>query len=239
MTSVIVSCPLCGQKNRVSADVSRSFRCGSCKASLQHPNAAAMTIRASGHAPLVGLEVGDLTRNWEQYSMGQVYLLIDCSGSMSGQKLQQAKTGGQEYASTALLEGYAVGLISFGSEAHLLHRAQNDSVQIVRALSSIEIEGSTKLDAALELAIGELSDHEGNRVIVVVTDGIPDDRAGALAAGARAKRAGMLIVTIGTDDADHDFLRALASEPDLNVETTAPHLHDAISSATRFLPPSR
>jgi hypothetical protein len=57
-------------------------------------------------------------------SSSQVYLLLDTSGSMDeGNKLSQARNGGRRFATDAIKNGYAVGVISFSDDpsCHLRH----------------------------------------------------------------------------------------------------------------------
>ena len=48
---------------------------------------------------------------------GSVYLVIDCSSSMAGQKISEAKKGALNFTREALTKRYSVGMISFASAA--------------------------------------------------------------------------------------------------------------------------
>ena len=72
--------------------------------------------------------------------------------------------------------------------------------------------------------------------MVIVTDGVTVNPQLASAAAAQAKAQGISILTIGTDDADPNFLAQLASASDLTVNVTSDNLGEAISSAARLLP---
>ena len=52
--------------------------------------------------------------------LGTAYLLIDCSESMTGEKLKQARSGAGDFILRALAKGYGVGLISFDDRASVL-----------------------------------------------------------------------------------------------------------------------
>jgi hypothetical protein len=68
-----------------------------------------------------------------------------------------------------------------------------------------------------------------------VTDGEVADSAQSLAVAERLKSSGTEILTIGTDDADQDFLRQLASRSDLSVKVAPAELAQAISDTSRLL----
>jgi len=51
-----------------------------------------------------------------------------------------------------------------------------------------------------------------------------------------AKNAGIEIITIGTDDADEEFLRLLASRKELATKVIREQLGQAIADAAKMLP---
>ena len=71
--------------------------------------------------------------------------------------------------------------------------------------------------------------------MLVVTDGEVADSAESLAVAERLKSSGTEILTIGTDDADRDFLRRLASRPDLAVKVATAELAQTIRGASKLL----
>ena len=71
--------------------------------------------------------------------------------------------------------------------------------------------------------------------MLVVTDGAVTDAAQSLDVAERLKHAGTEILTIGTDDADKDFLKALASRSDLGVKVAAADLRQTINDVGRLL----
>jgi len=172
-----------------------------------------------------------------QAKESQVFLLLDCSSSMEGSKLIQAQNGSLEFADKALSSGYAVGLISFGSSAEVLSELSLNLSALRESVQELNASGSTNMTAGIELAVEELTSRNGARAIVLVTDGAPDDRGSAIRAAEHAKASGIDIITIGTDDADIDFLRQLASRTDLAIDVSKKMLADGISAAAKLLPP--
>ena len=169
-----------------------------------------------------------------------VYLLLDCSSSMAvGTKLAQAKNGAFSFSQEAIEKRYAVGLIQFSSIASHLTEPLNDTSNLKPHIDGIKADGSTNMADAIRMAIGKLQDRFVQRVIVIVTDGMPDSREAALSAANDAKSKGIDIITIGTDDADTDFLRQIASRTDLVVSVNREQLQEGITSAARLLPGKR
>lgn len=166
-----------------------------------------------------------------------IYVLLDCSGSMAGgEKLTQAKSGIVDFAMGSWKKGYEVGLISFTSSAKLILRAADDLDNFRRALSKLRPSGSTNMADALDLAHEHLG-KEGNRQILLTTDGMPDNQEATLKAAKRVKDSGATILTIGTDDADLAFLKLLASTPERAAKVKQDVFLEGIKDMTRLLPP--
>jgi Mg-chelatase subunit ChlD len=165
-----------------------------------------------------------------------VYLLLDTSGSMEGQKLVQAKRGAINFADDARSKGYAVGLIQFSSTTTHLCEPQHDISVLNQYLERIYAGGSTNMTDAILLALQKMSDRKGYRAVVIVTDGMPDSQETALEAAQEAKANGIDILTIGTDDADRDFLAKLASKTDLSVKVSSDRLEQGVTSMAKMLP---
>ncbi len=177
------------------------------------------------------------TTNTRYENMGGiVYLVIDCSGSMEGYKMSQAKQGILEFAQDAIKKDYTVGLIKFNSTAtHLCE--PKDNVGDLRAyLDKMNANGSTNMASAIAMANQHLSDVRYTRVMVIATDGRPDRTAFALQAGQIAKNEGIDIITIGTDDADVSFLKKLATSAELGNKVSSEQFAKAIGSAVKMLP---
>ena len=104
-----------------------------------------------------------------------MYLVIDCSGSMAGQKIAEAREGALDFAGEALTKRYAIGLISFSSAATHVCEPREEVSHVRRHLPSLEPGGSTNMARAIELATAKLNGKPGPLATVVITDGMPDD----------------------------------------------------------------
>ncbi|MBU4266053.1 MAG: VWA domain-containing protein [Candidatus Altiarchaeales archaeon] len=169
--------------------------------------------------------------------IGSVYILLDCSGSMMVEgKITQAKKGAMNFVVEAQGKGYSVGLIQFGSSAIHVCEPQREISVLEKCLNTIKASGSTNMTDAILLALQKLKGRKGYRVMVIVTDGMPDSQGAAVEAARQAKANGIDILTIGTDDADRDFLAKLASKTELSVKVTRDKLEQGITSMAKMLP---
>lgn len=172
-----------------------------------------------------------------QKSKRTVYLLMDCSGSMSeGNKLDQAKKGAIGFATEAQLKEYSVGLIFFSTNAEHILEPRKELTRITAAIENLSSKGSTNMSAAIRLAQDKLSDTTGDKVICMVTDGMPDNKDATLDAAKEARMHGIEIMAIGTDDADKTFLEQIVTRKELSVKVLRNQLERGIVSMAKMLP---
>lgn len=165
-----------------------------------------------------------------------VYLLIDCSSSMCGEKIEQVKEGALDFAKNAVRKGYRVGLISFSDNAFLICDLTADIFSIAIQIKRFFASGSTNLTDALRIASERLLRRQGYRVVVVATDGCPDDPNSALEMAGRIKQDKIEILAISTYDADQDFLSKLVSRKDLNLKVEGNEFRKGMDMLARKLP---
>lgn len=170
------------------------------------------------------------------YLLGNVYLLIDCSSSMEGDKLNQVKKGALRFAKDALAKGYLTGLIQFASSAIHLCEPQREISVIEDHLNSLIANGTTNMAEAIRIAHQNLGEREELRVMVIATDGMPDSEEEALNEAQHAKKKGIDIITIGTDDADKEFLKKIATKINLSVMVSGEKVGEGIASMAKKLP---
>jgi molecular chaperone DnaK (HSP70)/uncharacterized protein YegL len=145
----------------------------------------------------------------------QVALIMDCSGSMYGQAIADARVAAKGFAERALeVPNRQVAVIAFpgGVQAP----PTDDYSRIEDAVDGLTPIGSTPLSDGLHDARDLLRPRAGvQRVFVVLTDGHPDDPDATVAEVHRLKASGARLITIGVgDQVQQEFLRGLASQPD-------------------------
>lgn len=150
--------------------------------------------------------------------------------------MDQAKKGALDFARDAIRKKYLVGLIKFDTNATHLSELTKDVSHLEAQMKGIMASGTTNMAEAIRMAHECLKNLGGSRVVVIATDGQPDNVKDSLSEGKSAKRDGIEIITIGTDDAVQEFLKKLASRSDLGAKVSTDMFAKAISSAHLFLP---
>ena len=145
-----------------------------------------------------------------------IALAIDCSGSMSAGELDDAKGAAARFLDNIDLSTH-VGLISFGgNEVEIEMELTQDFDKLREAIDDLTTRGTTPMAKAITRTREELlTDSQNVNVLILLTDGYPDDGKATLTAAERAKLQGIQIIAIGVGDGvDSDYLEDLASTPE-------------------------
>ncbi|MCB9669325.1 MAG: Hsp70 family protein [Alphaproteobacteria bacterium] len=144
----------------------------------------------------------------------QVALVMDCSGSMYGKNISEAKAAALGFAERTLSSpNRQIAMVAF--PGGVKSTPTNDMARIKWAIDSLTPIGSTPMSEGLYDARNLLRPRAGvQRVFVVMTDGHPDDPDGTVAEIHRLRSTGARVITIGVgSEVDKDFLASLASGP--------------------------
>lgn len=145
------------------------------------------------------------------------FILLDVSGSMSGDKIVEAKNACIKLIQETLdLKTHRLGIITFGSRENLLCRLTKDKGELMYAIDRVRIAGSTSMDSAINRATDELVHSTNKKAIIIVTDGDPDSKGATTKAANRAKAEGIAIATIGVQGAYKRYLSELSGDSKLN-----------------------
>jgi Ca-activated chloride channel family protein len=127
-----------------------------------------------------------------------------------------------------------MGLIAFAWDARILTNLTQDANSLNGAINSLRAGGGTNLGLGLDRALELLKDEEGERWILLFTDGKPESSSthekpeeAALSAAVRARLAGIRIVAIGTPLADAGLLVQATGSPENVIIADPQKLHDA------------
>ncbi len=157
------------------------------------------------------------TSSAQQSMQHQIALVLDCSGSMHGDKVQMLKRGATKFVQLATERGANVAIIRFPNgallEACLECATTNNVRQLEQAIESLFACGGTPLGAGLQLAEKTLPSErtEDQLIAVLFTDGIPNYPASAVAAANSLKQSTRLITVGIGDDVNRPWLVDLAS----------------------------
>ena len=144
-----------------------------------------------------------------------IALVIDCSGSMAGDEIRDAKNAAVQFLKD-IDPSWRVGLVSFGGSLAKIEMALTQNFEALRrAIRGIEIRGSTPMTQAIEVTRKELLNSRNVNVLILLTDGYPDHPWAALPEAELAKEKGIRIITIGVGyGVDSDYLKQIASTPE-------------------------
>ncbi|MFH1465979.1 MAG: Hsp70 family protein [Pseudomonadota bacterium] len=142
-----------------------------------------------------------------------ITLLIDCSGSMYGQKIEDARKAALMFVEHTLRPGRQVAVIAF--PGGVLTPPTADPDRLREALENLTPIGSTPLSGALHAARRLVQPKAGiQRVFVVLTDGHPDNPHDTITEAHRIRNSGGRLIAIGVGrEVRQNFLRGIASSP--------------------------
>jgi len=142
-----------------------------------------------------------------------IALLLDCSGSMYGQSINEARRAARSFIDRTLDGKHPrkVSLVAF--PGGLKTPVTGDQSVVIDAISNLSPIGSTPMALGLAQARAALKQSTGaQKVYVILTDGHPDDPEGALEECHRIRRTGGRIIAVGVGrQVDQGYLRGLCS----------------------------
>ncbi len=100
-------------------------------------------------------------------------LVIDKSGSMRGQRLDEAKRAAIDFTQ-ALLDGQRVAIIAFDDRAQVVHEMSNDKASLERAINTITPGFWTGYVPALQAAQDQFTT-PNNNIIIFLSDGVDEE----------------------------------------------------------------
>ena len=106
-----------------------------------------------------------------------IIFVLDKSGSMQGEKLEQAK-GALKFCVNSLNDGDKFGVISFSTDVaefdnSLLPATSGNVKKAVKFIDDFKARGGTNIDDALQTALKKETDPMRPRIIAFLTDGLP------------------------------------------------------------------
>lgn len=147
-----------------------------------------------------------------------IALVLDVSGSMSGEPIEQMKNAAEEFVESTLDESTREGLIAYDNSAEVLQGLSDNADDLTHSVEELHSGGDTNIEDGLVKARQMLSSGVGTRkIIVLMSDGEPNqgktgDELIAYANG--LKENGYKIYTVGFNEGADGYalLYEIASE---------------------------
>jgi tight adherence protein B len=169
-----------------------------------------------------------------------VVIAFDISGSAEGAPIDAARDAATSLVESVVPQGVAVGLVSFNSEAEAVVTPTTDITVLVGAIAGLEAGGNTALYDGIVLAAELLVEREGERSILLFTDGADTASEATLDDAVAASvevDAPLINVALITPDQDPEVLTALTAGTEgrlLEAEGVS-ELEDAFALVARSL----
>jgi len=130
-----------------------------------------------------------------------IVLMLDCSGSMRGDDLVQAKNASTNLITKMIdLTVHRMALMSFSDNSTVLCGLTHDARNLTSELPNITAGGGTSMISALRDAEKLLENSTGKKIALMVTDGYPDRRSQTLQCAKKIRENGLKIIAIGVGE---------------------------------------
>ena len=142
-----------------------------------------------------------------------VVLLLDCSSSMLGESLNQAKLASMEFLKQFDHPMGRIALVTF--PGGIMHSLEDPADKMITKINRMVANNGTPMTEGLEQSINSvLKDPDQDRVIILLTDGEPNNPATAADAAHKAQADAIRIITVGVSGANAAFLKSIVSKPE-------------------------
>lgn len=171
---------------------------------------------------------------------GEIYLFIDMSGSMSGERIQKAVQASHNFARQIDLNVFKLGVIGFGTTAKGFLQATDDRNQITQSIDGVLArfeKGETGWGTTNPLGIlpNIFSDNAQAKVVVILTDGDWSGEDAAVRDAHSAWNMDIQTIGVGIGEANEAFLRKISSMKDLSGLSELSQLSANFSKIARVI----
>ncbi len=191
----------------------------------------------------------DVDMNARYTGRSEVIFVLDCSGSMTGRRMEETKLAAADLAQR-LPPGMPLAVVGFHSTASNRLSFTNDTPTVVRFVESLRAQGGTRMDLGLLAAQDEFARTDKRRgatgpnptnaplrSVLLFTDGVPNKGTedATVAAARQLRRGGVRVIAVGTGDARLDFLTSLTESTNQVFIATDGSLARAFAAAENLL----
>ncbi len=157
----------------------------------------------------MGVEVTDFTVTSNSARKSSVCLVVDCSGSMSGQSIEMARNAAANFARNAN-SNVEVGLVGFESDGYTLCEVTASAGAVVNATEQLDAGGGTDIASGLYQGMAELKNASGQKIVILLSDGADSNESGIRSAVEELMRDDIILYCVGFGGADFPFLNEIA-----------------------------
>lgn len=142
-----------------------------------------------------------------------VYLVVDVSGSMSGDPLEKARAAARAFVRECDLTSMAVGVMAVSDSTRVLLGASKTSRDIDAAIGALSVgmTGGGNAGHPFEEIHRALHSAPGRRYAVVLADGVWERQPEAVLQARRCHEAQIEVIGVGFGGADESFLRDIST----------------------------
>lgn len=140
-----------------------------------------------------------------------VCVVLDVSGSMQGENLASAKNAIDQFLSS-ISGDMTLSYVTFSSNASEIVPLTDSTEAISSAVRRSEAYGGTNIAAGLETARASLASAEGNKYVILLSDGHDSYESQIGGVIARLLQAGIHVYTIGMSGAKEAYLKRIADQ---------------------------
>lgn len=149
-----------------------------------------------------------------------IALLMDLSGSMSGNRIKEALKAGRILVDELLdLKYQQLGVVGFATRSKIISSLSDDKnvlsssiTELENCMNRNELGGGTNMREAIRLGIEVLKYSNNQKVMILVTDGEDGSESRRIASDARNQ--GIELYAVGVAGADRQYLRELTGTKD-------------------------
>lgn len=163
-----------------------------------------------------------------------VILLIDTSSSMWGGKLSEVQAAATGFVERQNLTVNNLAIVEFSSNSQVLTNFDADKTELKQAIANLTPSGGTNLSQGLK-TVASLLRNSNTPNILLFTDGQPNDPRASKSIAREIREAGINLVTVGTGDANSNYLTSLTENPDLVFFANSGEIDQAFRAAEKAI----
>ncbi len=146
----------------------------------------------------------------EEMDEVSVVLVVDHSGSMGGQPLEDTKKAVVSFVKN-IRSDIRVGLVVFDDAAQVVTPLTDSNGAVLQGVRALESGGGTSIWSGLQMAGDELMAETGRKIIILLSDGEDGDTSKIDEVLRKLHQSNILVYTIGFGGADTEYLSYIAN----------------------------